>query len=458
MKLFSSLKLERLLPRSLLARTFVLIAGLMLLFAAAGVGLLHSFDREPHARQLAQMLASVANLARSALINARPEARYALLRELSEREGLRIYPAEPEDHVVAPQRPFLRRVSELLVQQLGPQTRLTVELNGEAALFVSFHIDEDEYWLALPRERLERFVPVGLIGWGLVALLLSLLGAWLIVFHLTRPMQRLARAAALIGRGHRPPPLPEQGASEVIELARAFNRMNEDLARLDEDRALILAGVSHDLRTPLARLRMDIEFNVVDEVLRVPMIADIEEMDRTIGQFLDFARGDGGEAWTNTDLAALLAELASQYDRRGTNLHLMVPCPSLMLVVRPKALRRAVGNLIENARRYGRPAAGGEGQDGVPIELTLRAEPQWAIIEVADRGPGIPAEEIERLKLPFTRRESARTDTGGAGLGLAIVERVARAHGGRLNLANRPGGGLLASIELPRSSTGGKTE
>jgi len=436
-------RIDGILPRSLLARSFVLIAGLMLLFAFTGIALLRSFDREPHARQLAQMLASVANLARSALISARPEARFALLRELSEREGLRIYPAEADDHVAPLLRPFLRRVGELLTQQLGPQTRLTVELNGEAALFVSFHIDEDEYWLVLPRERLERFVPAGLIGWGLAALLLSLIGGWLIVWHLARPMQRLARAAAQIGRGQRPPPLPERGVSEMVALARAFNRMNADLARLDEDRALILAGVSHDLRTPLTRLRLDIEFNVADEAQRAPMIADIEEMDRTIGQFLDFARGDGGEAPTATDLSELLADLVGQFRRRGVEVHL-APFPALIQVVRPKALRRAVANLIENALRHAHRDA-----TAVPVELTLRVENETIAIEVADRGPGIPAEEIERLKLPFTRREQARTGTGGAGLGLAIVERIAQAHGGRLVLANRADGGLSARIEWP---------
>jgi len=440
-------RIDSILPRSLLARTFVLIAGLMLLFAFTGIALLRSFDREPHARQLAQMLASVANLARSALISARPEARFALLQELSEREGLRIYPAEADDRVAPLPRPFLRRVGELLVQQLGPQTRLTVELNGEEALCVSFHIDEDEYWLVLPRERLERFIPAGLIGWGLAALLLSLIGAWLIVWHLARPLQRLAHAAAQIGRGQRPLPLPEQGVSEMVALARAFNRMNADLARLDEDRALILAGVSHDLRTPLTRLRLDIEFNVADEALRAPMIADIEEMDRTIGQFLDFARGDGGETMRETDLAGMLTDLAGQFRQRGVALRLAPP-PAIVCRVRPQALRRAVVNLIENALRHARPAAGVEG-DGVPVELTLAAEGAMVVIEVADRGPGIPPEEIERLKLPFTRREQARTGAGGAGLGLAIVERIAQAHGGRLVLANRVDGGLSARIEWP---------
>ena len=437
----------RLLQRTLLWRTFLLIAVLMLLSVLAWFAIYTTYEREPRARQLSQLMVSMVNLTRSALINAQPDKRHALLLELSDREGIRIYPAEAGDVVAPlPDRLLLQLVAARLQQELGPRTRLTLDRNGEHAVFVSFRIDEGdegEYWVALPRERIERAIPWQWIAWGLAALLLSLTGAYLIMFRVTRPLQKLSAAAVEIGHGRSPAPVEEHGPSEIATLARAFNQMSTDLTRLDNDRALILAGISHDLRTPLTRLRMSIELiapSAADQAARDGMIADVEEMDLTIGQFLDFARETSGEALQETDLAVLLEDLAAHYARRGialaTELAVLPP-----LQLRPQGLRRAVANLIDNALRH---AAGNPS-----LLLTLRQDKSGMHIEVCDRGPGIPAEEIERLKLPFTRLDAARGNVRGAGLGLAIVDRIARANNGRLELLPRAGGGLVARITLP---------
>jgi two-component system osmolarity sensor histidine kinase EnvZ len=432
----------RLLPRSLLWRTFLLVALLMVLSVAAWFAIFSTYEREPRARQLAQTLVSVANLTRAALVSARPESRRDLLRDLSDREGIHIYPADAADRVAPlPDRAFLRRVEELVREQLGPTTRLTLEREGERALFVNFRIDdgdEGDYWLALPRERIERVFPLGWLGWGVAALLLSLFGAWLIVFRITRPLKALQLAARKVGAGETPAQLDESGPTELATVAHAFNQMSADLAQIDQDRALILAGISHDLRTPLTRLRMGIEMTA-DEGLREGMAADIEEMDKTIGQFLDFARSEGGEAPQAVDLGGLLEEIASQYRRRGFKVD-MDPAGPAELAVRPQALRRAVSNLIDNALRH----AGHE----APVEMGLSASDGELLIDVRDRGPGIPAQDVERIKRPFARLETARSNTAGAGLGLAIVERVARSHNGRLELLARDGGGLVARLAL----------
>ena len=447
----------KLLPRTLLWRTFLLVALLMLLSVAAWFAIFRSYEREPRARQLAQTLVSVANLTRAALISARPDARRELLRELSDREGIRIYPAEPTDRIEPlPDRFFLHRVEELVREQLGPGTRLSLEREGEQALFVNFRIDDSEegdYWLALPRERIDRVFPLGWLGWGVAALLLSLLGAWLIVFRITRPLKALQEAAQKVGAGETPPRLDESGPTELATVAGAFNQMSADLAQIDQDRALILAGVSHDLRTPLTRLRMGIEMSA-DDGLREGMTADIEEMDKTIGQFLDFARSEGGEVPQAVDLAALLVDVASQYRRRGFAVNMpdtgaVLSTPALCvpsgtfgagLSVRPQALRRAASNLIDNALRYA-------GADR-PVELDLSGAAGEFLIEVRDRGPGIPPQDVERIKRPFARLEAARSNTAGAGLGLAIVERIARSHNGHLELLPREGGGLIARLVL----------
>lgn len=439
-------RINRLLPRSLLWRTFFLIALLMLLSVIAWFAIFRTYEREPRARQLAQTLVSVANLTRAALVTARPEARRELLRELSDREGIHIYPAEITDRIAPlPDRPFLQRVEELVKAQLGPETRLTLEREGERALFVSFRIDdgaEGDFWLALPRERLERVFPLSWLGWGIAALLLSLVGAWLIMFFITRPLKALQGGAQSVGRGVAPPPLAEDGPTEIATVARAFNQMNASLAQMDQDRTLILAGISHDLRTPLTRLRMGIEM-AVDQEMREGMTADVEEMDKTIGQFLDFARADGGEPHQELDLDALLSELALQFQRRGFPVdYLATPGDAhAQVAARPQAMRRAVTNLIDNALRYDAARSS--------VALSLSLDDNAVAIEVSDRGPGIPEAETERMKRPFTRLDSARSNATGAGLGLAIVDRIARSHSGSLELLTREGGGLRARIKLP---------
>ncbi len=431
-------------PSTLLWRTFLLVAVLMLLSVLAWFAIYRAYENEPRARQLTQLMASVANLTRSALINAHPEKRQELLRELSDREGIHVYLAEDDESVAPlPDKPLLASVLEELKTVLGPETRMTLERHGERAVFVSFRIDDDEYWVALPSERLERSIPWQWIGWGVAALLLSLAGAYLIMFRVTRPLKALSAAATEIGRGGMPRPVEESGPGEISMLAHAFNQMSTDLARLDSDRALILAGISHDLRTPLARLRMGIELSGADPMMQDGMVADVEEMDQTIGQFLDFARASSGEALEETDTGQLLAEIVAQYERRGVTIASDLACrpPLPPLPLRPKALRRAVANLIDNALHYAGKQAG--------LSLSLRQVKNEIQIDVADRGPGIPQAEAERLKLPFTRKDAARSNSSGAGLGLAIVERIAHGHGGKLELLPREGGGLLARISIP---------
>lgn len=427
-------------PRTLMVRTFLLIGLLMLLSLLAWFAIFTSLEREPRSHQMAQTLVSVTNLTRAALISARPQARRYLLQELSDREGIHIYPADEHDIVLPKHLPeFFEPTAQLVRSELGQDTRFALELNGESALFVSFRIHDDEYWVALPRERMERKVSQQWLGWMIAAGLLALIGTWLIVFRVTRPLKSLSHAAKEIARGRTPAPLPDHGLDEFSSVAQAFNQMSTSLARMDADRALILAGISHDLRTPLTRLRMGIEMSGTDEASRDAMVADVEEIDRTIGQFLDFARADDGEAFAVTDLSNMLNDIISHYGRLGYELIGDLQT-GISANVRPKAMRRAVCNLIDNALRYAADT---------PISLSLKQASQGIEIEVADRGPGIPAEELERLKLPFTRLNEARSNTAGAGLGLAIVDRIMRGHAGAFDLLPREGGGLLARLSLP---------
>jgi two-component system, OmpR family, osmolarity sensor histidine kinase EnvZ len=429
----------RLWPRSLLWRTFILLAALVLATTVASFEIFRNYEIEPRARQISQNLVSIVNITRTALINSRPELRRELLSELAEREGIQVYTVEPGERLAPPaDRPVLNLALELARQQLGESTRFAGERDGKPGLWLSFHIDDDEYWLRIPRERVERQFALRWLGWGALALALSLLAAYVIVSRLNRPLRALARAAGAIGQGRTPEPIAESGPEEIRTLSHAFNQMSRDLARLDDDRALILAGVSHDLRTPLSRLRLGLEMSGAEPQLKEGMTADIEEMDRIINQFLDFARTDGGEALRRADLASIAAEVAEHYRRHGRSVATdLERVPELPL--QTMAMRRVVLNLVDNALRYG----GGE------VGIGVRTEDSVVVLDVTDRGPGIPPSEVERLKQPFTRLEVARSDKGGAGLGLAIVERVVKAHRGRLDLLPREGGGLIAEVRLP---------
>jgi two-component system, OmpR family, osmolarity sensor histidine kinase EnvZ len=385
------------------------------------------------------MVASVVNLTRTALVTAKPDMRRELLAELSEREGIRVYPADPADKLTkSPDVPFVQMVHAEIRQRLGTDTRFAAGIGDQRGFFISFHIDDDEYWVMLPRERIERAFPWQWLGWTTLALLLSLIGAWLIVSRINRPLRSLAAAAADIGRGKTPAPLPESGPIEIETLAHSFNQMSRDLARLDSDRALILAGVSHDLRTPLSRLRLSTEMGASDETLKQGMIADIAEMDSIIGQFLDFARTQSEEPLEPIDIAALAREAVEHQLRLGHSIKTNIaPVPVQQL--HRMGIKRLISNLVDNALAYG----------GEEVCVNARSEGGKLILEVLDRGPGIPPDEVERLKQPFTRLEQARSGKGGSGLGLAIVDRIARNHGGSLELLPREGGGLIARVTLP---------
>jgi two-component system osmolarity sensor histidine kinase EnvZ len=435
--------LPMLIPQTLFGRSFLFVSLLVFVSGGTCFTLFSLAEREPRALQLADLATSGVNLTRAALVAADPAKRVTLLRDLADSEGVHLYPLEDSDIVVPlPETYFFDVMTQAAAAQLGPRTRFAGEVNGLPGVWISFSIDDDDddgFWLMLPGERAQEFVPGKWLGWSAASLALALLVAWLTVSRITQPLRALARAARVLGEGRHPEPVRETGASELRQVAEAFNRMSDDLKHHAAERAIVLAGLSHDLRTPLARLRLESELSINDETARAAAIADIEQMDAIIAQFLDYARGDGGETPVDADINALVEQLVQRPGR-------VSPKPSLDLGtlppavrVRPKALTRAVANLLDNARKYG----------AQPFAVTTRREGDEIVIDVLDSGPGIPDTELERIKRPFTRLENARTDTTGTGLGLAIVERIARLHGGKFELLNRPEGGLTARLRLP---------
>ena len=433
------------MPGGVFWRTFLLLA---LLIGASLAGWFQSFrifERTPRAQQIAQTVVSVVNVTRSALVHSDPAKRTDLLADLASNESIRIYPLEPSDVVDALRDTASNALMlDYVRARLGRDTRMVRSVNGREGIWVSFSIEDDDYWVAFERDRLEVVGGLQWFGWGAVALGLSLVGAVAMSRLINLPLKRLASAAVVIGTGGRPPALPEKGPREIRDANASFNAMVDDLARIEADRVLLLAGISHDLRTPLTRLRLEAEMSVSNDEARAAIEADVEQMDSIINQFLDYARPlESEHAFEDIDLATLVSDALAGLgtDERialRTDLGATSPVRG-----HPTEIRRVLANLIENARRYGATP----GSD--VADVTVRTFGHPPRVEVADRGAGIPADAIKRMKQPFTRLDAARGQANGAGLGLAIVERIALRHRARFELTPREGGGLVASFAFP---------
>ncbi len=286
-----------------------------------------------------------------------------------------------------------------------------------------------------PRKRLATGTIFLFVGWLVGTALLLFTIAALFMRNQVRAIHRLARAAEAFGMGRDVPPIRPEGASEVRQAAAAFNRMQERIRRFLAQRTEMLAGVSHDLRTPLTRLRLTLAMLPRSEELIqdvTEMTADVEEMERMVGGYLAFARGEGTEQAQQVNLADVLEDVAAGARRAGANLCLDVPA-DLTLKLRANAVRRAITNLVDNARRH-----------AVHVALAAVAQGRSVLVIVDDDGPGIPADRRESVFRPF---ESG--STGGTGLGLTIARDIVRAHGGEIVLEESPLGGLRARIRLP---------
>jgi signal transduction histidine kinase len=256
---------------------------------------------------------------------------------------------------------------------------------------------------------------------------------------ITRPLADLAKAADAVGRGTAVQPLRERGARELKRATRAFNAMQERLNRYLDSRTRVLAAMSHDLRTPITRLRLRVE-SIEDEALRARCVEDLDEMTRMVSGALSLFRGlNDDEMAVAVEINALLEELQRRYREVNANVTIEGRAAA-PFSGKPLALKRCLGNLVDNALQYGGNAT-----------IAVTDSDEELTIRVLDDGPGIPEAELDRVFEPFYRLESSRNRaTGGTGLGLSIARDVAQAHGGSLSLANRSSGGLEAKLVLPR--------
>ncbi len=397
----------------------------------------------PMARRASSDLAGLMVLSAQTWSELPPATRPAFERELLAAHGLALAETEPADAVPMQWRsPYVRQLQTGLEARTGGPVELARwERQGATWYLAALPSGGRRLWIGFPHSRIGPQPVAAVLLTLALGLMMAGLAAWWLARRTVAPLRRFDAAVASLGRGETPELLPESGPRELAALARRFNELALQVRDLLEARTTLLAGLSHDLRTPLARMRLALEMQErrPDPAWIARLDKDVEEMNRLVGELLDLARGLGQEAAQPLDLPALFAELAER--ARESGVEVGVNCPAIHLHAPPAALRRVLGNLLDNARRY----AG----DGA-VEMRAELHEASCHIAVLDRGPGIPADQLEAVFRPFHRVEGSRSPvTGGSGLGLAIVRQLAQANGWQVWLENRPEGGLAAWIDLP---------
>ncbi len=339
--------------------------------------------------------------------------------------------------------PYSDIFSEQMRTELGEDTRVQIRAQNPPSLWV--HAPElGPDWIRVPLypHPLRGQRVWNLVAWFLGIGLLSTGAAWIFVSQLSAPLKRLVIAARLFGQGRSVRlPVDVDTASEMAEVYRAFNQMTDDVEQAGRERELMLAGVSHDLRTPLTRLRLSLELLDSDNELTSDMVRDIEDMNAILDQFLAFIRDGRDEPMETCDLSELINSVVAPFSQQGHEIRVCLEVmPSLPL--RRVSMKRLLVNLLENALRYG-----GQGIE-VAASVVHDEDVPYVAISVLDRGDGVNPEDLQRMFNPFIRGDQARGGQG-AGLGLAIVQRIAAQHGGNVELHNRAGGGLEATVCLP---------
>lgn len=426
-------------PHSLLARNVLLLIRLVVVSQILAIAIFIVFIQRPKIDDAATVVASQIMLV-NRLLPSIPEA--------ERRRELVMQRDVPPTTVVPVLHPFslgsyaAKRFYDKLTSQLPPDILIRWEVKGKRRVWVRFHVGDEYYWMVSPVASNVNYE----IPWTVICLLLTCtitpaVGAYAIHRRIADPLQRLSDAAATIERGAWPEPVRIDGPSEIARVADAFNRMMVALSDFEAMRAEMLAGISHDIRTPLTKLRMAI---AAPEAFDAPLASAerfVEEIDLIVQQFIDFARGYDNEAPVLGDLAGLVTQLAGDYEGLGHPFELtLAPLPQLAF--RPVGMQRLLMNLMHNAVAHGRTG------------LAVRAgvDGDWIELRVEDRGPGVPDTLLPLIKQPF-RRGDAPGQKSGTGLGLAIADRIARQHGGTLDLRNVPDGGLAAVLRLPLALT-----
>ncbi len=429
----------RLIPQSTLGRIAVMLAMLLLINQAVSYVWVTQYIIKPQINQTMYLIASEVKVINQQLKGHSDVTPIASSIDSDlKNAGLRLINSSLGEPSSLSQATFYRSLTNSLIESLNMPTE--VRLEESDALYAWVKMPEHEHlWLRIPLAKTDVNYPAPQLIFLLAITCLSLIGGWWVARSISRPLKRLEFAAREVGRGDRPGDLKIVGTTELKAVTTSFNQMARDVQRLEEDRTLLLAGISHDLRTPLTRIRLASEFITDDDhEIRDGIIRDTEDMDEIIDQFIGFVRDGRDEHIEREDLNELIRIVTAPLDIPPMEIVLKLSeLPEYSF--KPLAMKRLLTNLVENARRYG----------GNHITVISEFDSKAIRIRVQDEGPGIKDSNIEELFQPFKRGDAARGGKG-TGLGLAIVERIASLHEGNVRLFNRPEKGLEACLSLPR--------
>jgi len=429
-------------PRTLFAKTAVTLTIAIALFLLFSVAIMVNFLLVPLAKQGADDLAALMVLATQTWVEIPPATRPFLEQELMDEYQLKLSidaaPAARSTRLL----PFLRFLEQALSERVGQP--IVVGSRSEETIWFCADIPMGGRTIrvSFPSERIGARPPTAsllLITAGAVVILLTTL---LLVQRLTRPLARLSDATSRLGRGEALEPLPETGPRELVTLTRKFNHMAKEIADLLANRTILFAGISHDLRTPITRMRIALEMlpTETDPKLIDRLRRDLQQMDQLISNTLELARGLGHREAEEVDLREFVDGVIADYRHSDSAID-WKPGAACLRVLDTLALGRVLSNLIDNALRYGA---------GKPVKVSCDCDGKNAYISVQDEGPGIPEAEREAVFRPFHRLDASRNPaTGGSGLGLAIAAQLCAAHGWELKLLPREGGGTDARIRIP---------
>ena len=427
---------------TLFRSTAVTVAGALIILQLVMFSASAYYIMLPMAKRSADDLAALMVLSAQTWVELPPQTRQDFELELARKHNLWLLDSTTSlpdnEHYI----PYLSLLEQSLEARTGKVIHTKITEWEKTWFWVEFSSGGHQISIGFPQDRLGIQSPLALLLIMAATIVLTLITAIILAGRITRPLQHLTEAAKHIGMGNTPATLAEGNVKELAELARTFNSMAQQVKALLANRTTLLAGISHDLRTPLARMRLALEMlpQDADPKIIARLKNDVEEMNRLIGEFLAFSRGLEKEVLQNTDLTQLLQELADNTAAENVIVRWQ-PASPCERPLGQMALRRILANLLSNAVRYG---AGRE------VELQCECAEHESVIHVLDRGPGIPAEEVENVFRPFYRLESSRsTATGGSGLGLAIAKQLAEVNGWKIELLPRSGGGTEARLTIP---------
>jgi two-component system osmolarity sensor histidine kinase EnvZ len=429
-------------PQTLLGRTAQALALAFLLFALFASALLQFTLVRPHTRQAADDLAAFLVLAAQIWVELPPYTRPDYEKELLDKHELKILPREAPRPRRSDSHSYLGHLQTALSEHIGQPVFIHRHPDYPGWLWADFPMGERIMHLGFRKQRLQGHVFMILPFLAIIGLFVAFALSLVLVRRITRPLAAMAEATHRIGAGDFSASIPETGPREIADLARKLNQMEAEVGQLLENRTTLLAGISHDLRTPLARMRLELELlrETGSNELIEGLHHDISEMEKLISQALLLARGLGHEREIETDVNALLGELAEDFRRAGNEVDFQ-PTQSCIHALKVEGLKRVLGNLVDNAVRYG---------GGTRVTLECEKSGSGIDIRVIDNGPGIPPEQREAIFQPFHRLEGSRNKaTGGSGLGLAIVRQLCQANAWRIEVSSSSRGGSVFELHLP---------